>query len=51
MLDILQLQAARDEDQIHAAIADALHSLPQITSASYAERVRTRIGQLLPETA
>ncbi|PPV07057.1 hypothetical protein XBLMG947_1997 [Xanthomonas bromi] len=45
-----QLQVARDEDQIRAAIAEALHGLPQITSASYAERVRTRIGELLPET-
>ncbi|PKV13399.1 hypothetical protein [Xanthomonas prunicola] len=45
-----QLQAARDEDQIRMAIAQALHALPQITSASYAERVRTRIGELLPET-
>ncbi|WVK03673.1 hypothetical protein AB8807_19445 [Xanthomonas campestris pv. olitorii] len=45
-----QLQAARDEDQISTTIAEALQALPQITSASYAERVRARIGELLPET-
>jgi len=63
LLDILQLQrnalavalhrqlhAARDDDQIRTTIAEALHALPQITSASYAERVRARIGELLPET-
>ncbi|NJC28815.1 hypothetical protein GGR79_000282 [Xanthomonas arboricola] len=44
-----QLQAARAEDAIGAAIADALRALPQITSASYAERVRARIGELLPD--
>ncbi|MCC4617734.1 hypothetical protein LL972_17300 [Xanthomonas campestris pv. asclepiadis] len=62
LLDILQLQrnpaavvlhrqlhAARAEDTIGAAIAEALRALPQITSASYAERVRARIGELLPD--
>ncbi|NIK40417.1 hypothetical protein FHY12_002742 [Xanthomonas arboricola] len=62
LLDILQLQrnpvavvlhrqlhAARTEDTIAAAIAEALRALPQITSASYAERVRARIGELLPD--
>ncbi|MCL1559781.1 hypothetical protein A7D16_14565 [Xanthomonas nasturtii] len=44
-----QLQAARSEEQIAAAIAEALQALPQITSASYTERVRTRIGELLPQ--
>ncbi|KQQ73150.1 hypothetical protein ASF73_10900 [Xanthomonas sp. Leaf131] len=63
LLDILQLQrnpvavvlhrklhAARAEEAISAAIADALRELPQITSATYAERVRARIGELLPDT-
>ncbi|MCE4317058.1 hypothetical protein LYZ74_18765 [Xanthomonas hortorum pv. gardneri] len=45
-----QLQAARAEDAIGAAIAEALRELPQITSATYAERVRARIGELLPDT-
>ncbi|CAD0303974.1 hypothetical protein [Xanthomonas hortorum] len=45
-----QLQAARAEDAIVAAIAEALRELPQITSATYAERVRARIGELLPDT-
>ncbi|CAD0304225.1 hypothetical protein CFBP2533_05270 [Xanthomonas hortorum pv. pelargonii] len=45
-----QLQAARAEDDIGAAIAEALRELPQITSATYAERVRARIGELLPDT-
>ncbi|MBB5736541.1 hypothetical protein FHT09_002281 [Xanthomonas arboricola] len=44
-----QLQAARAEDAIGAAVAEALRALPQITSASYAERVRARIGELLPD--
>ncbi|CAD2243336.1 hypothetical protein [Xanthomonas arboricola] len=44
-----QLQAARAEDAIGAAIAETLRALPQITSASYAERVRARIGELLPD--
>ncbi|MEB1549203.1 hypothetical protein VDQ94_09875 [Xanthomonas campestris pv. campestris] len=62
LLDILQLQrnpvavllhrrlqAARSDIEIHAAIAEALQALPQFTSASYAERVRTRSAELLPD--
>ncbi|MEA0736750.1 hypothetical protein QYY77_11770 [Xanthomonas campestris pv. campestris] len=62
LLDILQLQrnpvavllhrrlqAARSEIESHAAIAEALQALPQFTSASYAERVRARIAELLPD--
>lgn len=44
-----QLQAARAEDEIGIAIHTALHALPQFTSASYAQRVRTRIEELLPD--
>ncbi|MCC4610844.1 hypothetical protein LL963_01825 [Xanthomonas campestris pv. esculenti] len=44
-----QLQAARADDEIGIAIGVALQELPQFTSASYAERVRARIGELLPE--
>ncbi|QJD66310.1 hypothetical protein HG421_00210 [Xanthomonas campestris pv. badrii] len=44
-----QLQAARAEDEIVTAINAALRELPQFTSSSYAERVRTRIGELLPD--
>ncbi|MCC8539605.1 hypothetical protein ACDH70_10085 [Xanthomonas axonopodis pv. poinsettiicola] len=44
-----QLQAARAEDAIATAINEALRELPQFTSPSYAERVRTRIGELLPD--
>lgn len=60
--DILQLQrnpvavvlhrhlhAARAEEAISAAIAEALRALPQITCATYAARVRARIGELLPD--
>ncbi|RJU09085.1 hypothetical protein XcmpCFBP7700_20770 [Xanthomonas campestris] len=63
LLDILQLQrnpvaivlhrrlqAARSDIESHAAIAEALQALPQFTSASYAERVRTRSAELLPDT-
>ncbi|WDJ85513.1 hypothetical protein [Xanthomonas campestris] len=62
LLDILQLQrnpvaivlhrrlqASRSDIEIHAAIAEALQALPQFTSASYAERVRTRSAELLPD--
>ncbi|MBB4131376.1 hypothetical protein [Xanthomonas sp. 3075] len=62
LLDILQLQrnpaaavlyrhlhAARTEAHIGVAIAEALRELPQITSASYAERVRAHVGELLPD--
>lgn len=45
-----QLQAARAADEIAATIDVALRDLPQFTSSSYAERVRMRIGELLPET-
>ncbi len=44
-----QLQAARAEDEIATAINAALRELPQFTSSWYAERVRTRIGELLPD--
>ncbi|KGK58875.1 hypothetical protein NC00_05095 [Xanthomonas cannabis pv. phaseoli] len=44
-----QLQAARADDAIGIAIGVALQELLQFTSASYAERVRARIGELLPE--
>ncbi|APO96208.1 hypothetical protein LN533_17515 [Xanthomonas vesicatoria] len=44
-----QLQAARAEEEIGIAITAALRELPQFTSASYAQRVRSRIEELLPD--
>ncbi|MEA9581588.1 hypothetical protein VC218_22685 [Xanthomonas nasturtii] len=44
-----QLQAARAEEEIGIAINTALRELPQFTSASYSQRVRTRIEELLPD--
>ncbi|KAB7768588.1 hypothetical protein [Xanthomonas maliensis] len=46
-----QLQAARSAQAMQDAIAEALAQLPQITSASYAERVRDRVTDLLPPQA
>ncbi|MCC4632147.1 hypothetical protein [Xanthomonas dyei] len=44
-----QLQAARAEPEIGIAINTALRELPQFTSASYTQRVRARIEELLPD--
>lgn len=44
-----RLQFSRDEQAAFATILAALAALPAITSASYAERVRQRVAEVLPE--
>lgn len=44
-----RLQFSRDEEAAFATILVALAALPAITSASYAERVRQRVAEVLPE--
>lgn len=44
-----RLQFSRDEETAFTTILAALAALPAITSASYAERVRQRVAEVLPE--
>lgn len=44
-----RLQFSRDEQAAFATILAALAALPGITSDSYAERVRLRVAEVLPE--
>ncbi len=44
-----RLQASRDDGAVFATLLAALAALPGMTSAGYAERVRQRVAEVLPE--
>ena len=44
------LQQARSDEQVVAALHGALEALPTLTSSGYAERVRQRLFEVLPQS-